>query len=156
MLFRSIDGSEIDIEEARIVTAFKALAEKYYDDVLELRTRVHSHDLPVGDVIDNYFDQISTIKSSDPNDTFTLIDSYGTDLLDAHQTYLALKRNLTPACFDIVSRARRVLHDVAPQTDVPDLRDALNTTLSSPTFYSQTDKIASLSDEIVADRKSVV
>ncbi len=149
-LHREIEGSEIDIEEAKIVTAFKALAEKYYDDVLELKTRVHSHDLPVGDVIDNYFDQISSIKSSDPNDTFTLIDSYGTDLLDAHQTYLALKRNLTPACFDIVSRARRVLHDVAPQADVPDVSEALATALSSSTFYNQTDKIASLSDEIVA------
>ena len=149
-LHREIEGTEIDIEEARIVTAFKDLAEKYYDDVLELRTRIHSHNLPVGDVIDNYFSQISSIKSSDPNDTFTLIDSYGTDLLDAHQTYLALKRNLTPECFDVVSRARKVLHDVAPQVDTPDVSEALATALSSPTFYNQTDTITSLSDEIVA------
>ena len=67
--------------------------------------------LPVGDIIDSHFNQLSAIKSSDPNETFTLIDGYGTDLLDAHRAYLALKRSLTPECFKTVSRAK-ILQEV--------------------------------------------
>ncbi|MDI6719893.1 MAG: BREX system P-loop protein BrxC [Methanomicrobiales archaeon] len=149
-LHREIEGVEVDIDEAKIVSAFKALAAKYYDDVLELRTRIRSYILPVGDVVDDYFDQLSSIKSSDPNDTFTLIDGYGTDLLAAHRAYLALKRNFTPACLEAVSRARKILHEVAPQIDVPEASEALAATLSSPTFYEQVDEIVALSDQLVA------
>lgn len=148
-LHREIEGVEVDIDEAKIVSAFKALAAKYYDDVLELRTRIRSYILPVGDVVDDYFDQLSSIKSSDPNDTFTLIDGYGTDLLTAHRKYLALKRKITKECLETVSRARKILHEVAPQIELPQISKALDETLSSPTFYEQVDKITELSNKLV-------
>jgi len=149
-LHRDIEGVEIDIEEAKIVSAFKVLVAKYYDDVLELKTRIHSHNLPVGDIADSYFNQLSAIKSSDPNETFALIDGYGTDLLDTHRAYLALKRSLTPECLETVSRARKILHEVAPQVDAPETSQELAAILSSSTFYDQVDEITALSDRIVA------
>jgi len=149
-LYREIEGVEVDIDEARIASAFKAFATKYYDDVLELRVRSQSLNLPVKDIVDDYFDQLSSLKSSDANDTFTLVESYGTDLLDAHRAYLALKRSLTPACIEAVKRARTILHDVAPQVDAPEAIDALSSILASPTFYEEVDEIVALSDQLVA------
>jgi len=149
-LHRDIEGVEIDIDEAKIVSAFKVLATKYYDDVLELRARIQSFNLPAKDIVDDYFEQLSSIRSSDASDTFTLIDSYGTTLLDAHKAYLALKRSLTAECFDAVSRARTVLHEVAPQVNTPQTSDALAKILSSPTFYEELDEMTALSEELVA------
>ncbi len=61
-LHREIEGVETDMDEAKIVSAFKALAVKYYDDVVGLRARIQSHNLPVGDAIDDYYRMLSSIK----------------------------------------------------------------------------------------------
>ncbi|MCK4269451.1 MAG: BREX system P-loop protein BrxC [Methanogenium sp.] len=149
-LHREIEGVETDMNEAKIVSAFKALATKYYDSVVELRAWIRSHNLHVGDTVDDYFEMLSSIKSSDPNDTFTLINSYGNDLLTSHRAYLALKRSLTPECLDVISRARKILQEVAPQIENTETSEELGAVLLSHDFYEQVESITELSDLLVA------
>jgi len=157
-LYEEITGEEVDIDEAKIVAAFKDLASRDYGLVVSLKALIESNRLPVEEEISEYHNQVEYIRGSDAEDTFSLISTSGRSFAELRQRFLALSRAITPDLVTEVQRARSILTDVVPiikercgdsNRDIDKTASRLHDLLLSPEFAEQRNELTRVTGILV-------
>jgi len=129
-LYEEITGTEVDMDEAKIVQAFSKLADTDYAEVIRVHEKVRNARLPIEEIISIYRNQIDSIRTSDSDGVASFIISEGRSFAENRRIFKQNSLQVTEELISAVTKARTVISilptDFSEEVKIQDLTSLLN------------------------------
>lgn len=152
--FEALTGSEVDVEEAAIATAFKKLAEDETRLVLPLEATARANRLaPLIPIIAEYRSYLDTVAQADTDDCVRILAGEGVTFQKARDRIRQIQRVLGDEGLERVRQARLALDQMLPSLQLREgnfatASEELAALLNSEAFGSNLDEIQRYTDTI--------
>ncbi|NLF02163.1 MAG: BREX system P-loop protein BrxC [Anaerolineales bacterium] len=153
--YEDLTGEEIDVDEATIAQAFRALAESELEALLPVEAKVRAHAIPIEDELREYHQWLEAISHSASDDCVNILAGEGQSFQEARERVSEVRRAVDDEGLARLQRMRQVVQRVWPaiQSEQPGdgLReqvDLLQEHLANGTFYHKTPAIDDAMEEI--------
>ncbi len=153
--YEELTGSEIDVEESTIATAFKRIAEEEVKWLLPVSTLAQAHQLPVQETTHEYQQTLDAIVQADPDDAVRTLAGEGSSFKAMRDRIRMLRTALDEAGLSCIQQARTaayamwtVLHARGHHADLAVHAETLQTLVSSEEGLVQREQMASLTSMI--------
>jgi hypothetical protein len=108
-------GEEVDVEEGAIAAAFKKLAAEELEKLHPLKARAEAHRLPVGPLLDEYYQTLQGIQTSATDDCVRILTETGAIFGQTREKVRKLRETLTDKALEVLGQARLAIEQVWPR-----------------------------------------
>lgn len=154
--FEDITGTEVDVEESAIASALKKLAETEAKNVAEILAIARANQLPIVALLEEYYKTLENIVASASDDCVRFLTDEGKAFKDMRNKVRQMRLALDGNGLATFNTGRMAILQIWPillqrgELSYHQVVDELQALIASEQFFEQLERIADLSQQIVA------
>jgi len=156
-ILEDLIGEDVDVEEGAIAAAFKKLASKEQESLLQLKATADAHQLPVREMLQEFAETVSGIQNSDSDDCVRILVESGKEFEKTRDRVKKLRETLSNEAIETLRKAKLVTGQVWEQFTAHPASKVLESTvqclkdqLSSEQFLEDWEEIRKNTESIEA------
>lgn len=140
--YEALTGEEVDVEETAIAQAFQRLARNELEALLPVEATVRAHDIPVMDVLREYYTTLETVLNSASDDCVNMLAGEGASFQKLRDKVATIRKATDKQGLARLERMRVTTNDLWPALKseglngkLADRAQVLKEHLENGTFY---------------------
>lgn len=146
--YEQLTGEEVDVEEVAIAQAFQSLARQELHILLPVEATVRAHNIPVGDVLREYHQQLDTVLASPTDDCVRTLAGEGASFQTLRDRVAEIRRATSQEGLAMLRRMRRAVRQIWPilqaqvkEGELTEYVELLEQQLAAADYYPTTSEV---------------